>query len=429
MKRTFFLMILCIFSMANVYAQEGCWKGKLYVQGIKLPLVFNFTDDSCTLDSPSQGVKGIKAEKTTLEGNKIKVTIPTIGAVFEGENHGDSICGTFRQNGMTFPLTLQPGPLEENRPQTPVAPFPYQEEQIHFTNRKFSFSGTLTLPEGYTKKTPVVLMVTGSGQQNRDEEIFEHKPFAVIADALARHGIASLRYDDRGYGDSSIHFMDYTTDDFKQDAEAGIKILRKRFGKVGVLGHSEGGTIAMMLAAEHKTDFVISLAGMAISGTETLLMQNRIALSSLGFPEDAVNRYCNTLESIFSSLKEGENIERLNMDTIPVMFKPLLSQAIKQVKVPYMRHFLTIDIGKLLAHIKCPTLALNGKKDTQVDCDANIKVLERGLVNCKHTILALENLNHLFQHCETGAIVEYQQIEETISPEVLEKITTWINTL
>lgn len=284
------------------------------------------------------------------------------------------------------------------------------------------------MPKTYNKKTPVVLMVTGSGQQNRDEEIFGHKPFAVIADALARHGIASLRYDDRGYGDTSISFMNYTTDDFKQDAEAGIKILRNRFEKVGILGHSEGGTIALMLAAEHKTDFAISLAGMAISGSETLLKQNRVALSTMGYPTDIVNRYCDTLAMLFSSLKEGKNIDYI-MDTSPAMFKPLLCKAMEQLETPYMRHFLTIDIGRQLTRINCPILALNGKKDTQVDCDANIKVLDQGLSNCKHTTLVLDDLNHLFQHCETGSLVEYQQIEETISPEVLEKITTWINTL
>ncbi len=427
MKRVIWT-ILCILSMVNTRAQEGSWKGELQVQSIKLPLVFNFTTDGCTLDSPSQGVKGIKAEKTILDGNRIKVAISTIGAVFEGEYCKDSICGIFKQNGMTLPLTLRPGAVETKRPQTPVPPFPYREEQIQFSNGFFSFNGTLTLPKTYNKKTPVVLMVTGSGQQNRDEEIFGHKPFAVIADALARHGIASLRYDDRGYGDASICFTNYTTDDFKQDAEEGIKILRNRFEKVGILGHSEGGTIALMLAAEHKTDFAISLAGMAISGSETLLLQNRIALSSMGYPTNIVNRYCDTLAKLFSSLKEEKNIDDI-MDNTPAMFKPLLNKAMEQLETPYMRHFLTVDIGRQLTRINCPILALNGMRDTQVDCDANIKVLDKGLSNCKHTTLALDNLNHLFQNCETGSLIEYQQIEETISPEVLEKITTWINTL
>lgn len=428
MKRIL-LIIMCILSLTNANAQEGSWNGELDVQGIKLPLVFNFMADGCTLDSPSQGVKGIKAEKTAFENNKIKVTVPTIGAVFDGVNHGGSICGTFRQNGMAIPLTLVPGKLETKRPQTPTAPFPYNEEYVHFTNGNFSFNGTLTLPKGYTKKTPVVLMITGSGQQNRDEEFFDHKPFAVIADALARHGIASFRYDDRGYGDSTVIFMDYTTDDFKQDAEAGIMTLRNRFEKVGVLGHSEGGTIALMLAAEHKTDFAVSLAGMAISGSETLLMQNRHTLSSIGIPAETVNQYCNSLDNIFSMLKKGGCVDDIKLDTVPVMLKPILSKAMEQLRVPYMRHFLTVDIGKQLRYIKCPVLALNGKKDTQVDCDANIKVLKQGLSNCKNTILALDDLNHLFQHCKTGSLVEYQQIEETISPDVLETITAWINTI
>lgn len=424
-----FLMLLCFLPMANAYAQKGSWKGELDVQGIKLPLVFNFTDEGCTLDSPAQGVNGINAEKTVLEDNKIRVAIPAIGASYEGENFGDSIRGTFRQNGMSLPLTLRPGVYESRRPQTPTAPFPYQEEYVHFTNGKFSFNGTLTLPKGYTKNTPVVLMVTGSGQQNRDEEIFGHKPFAVIADAMARRGIASLRYDDRGFGDSTVKFMDYTTDDFKQDAEAGIKILRDRFEKVGVLGHSEGGTIALMLAAERKTDFAVSLAGMAISGSETLLIQNRQALSSLRLPAELVNRYCSTLENIFMSLKDGKDIKDIKLDTVPIMLKPILDKAIESLQAPYMRHFLTVDVGKQLPQISCPVLALNGEKDTQVYCEANLKVLKQGLSNCKHTILAINDLNHLFQHCKTGSLIEYQQIEETVSPNVLEMVTAWINAM
>lgn len=394
-----------------------------------MPLIFHFDNDGCTIDSPSQGVKGIKVEKTTTADNRIKVTIPTFGATFEGKNCCDSICGTFRQNGMSLPLTLTPGAIETKRPQTPVAPFPYSEETISFTNGKFVFNGTLTLPPDYTKKTPVVLMVTGSGQQNRDEEIFDHKPFAVIADALARHDIASLRYDDRGYGDSSVRFTDFTTDDFKQDAEAGIKLLRTRFDKVGVLGHSEGGTIALMLGAEGKTDFIVSLAGMAISGKETLLQQNRISMAALGLPTETVGRYCGIVDNIFTALSEGKKLEDIKLDQIPPMFEPVIEKVKGQLNSPYMLHFLKVDISKHLSLVKCPVLALNGNKDTQVDCASNIKALEKGLTNCKHMVRALEGLNHLFQHCQTGSLVEYQQIEETISPEVLDFIATWIPTV
>lgn len=411
---------------ASVNAQDGSWNGSLAIQGIKLPLVFNFANDGCTLDSPSQGAKGIKAEKTTLANNGIRVTVTAIGAVFEGTNHGDSICGTFTQNGISLPLTLKLGVIKARRPQTPTAPLPYNQEQVSFTNGKFVFNGTLTLPQRCDSKTPAVLMVTGSGQQNRDEEIFDHKPFAVIADALARQGIASLRYDDRGYGDESVNFTDFTTDDFKHDAEAGIKMLRTRFDKVGILGHSEGGTIALMLGAEHKADFVVSLAGMAISGKETLSQQNRQGLLAVGLPAETVDKYCGIIDSILTTISEEKNPEDIDTDNIPPAFKPLAEKVKKQLASPYMRQFLKLDVSKQLPSIKCPVLALNGKKDTQVDCSANINALEKGLVNSEHTIRAIDGLNHMFQHCTTGNIVEYQQIEETISPEVLETIAAWI---
>lgn len=424
-RKMFLTLLLCLVAI-GVSAQEGTWKGELNVQGIKLPLVFHFEANGCTMDSPSQGAKGIKAEKTLTDGSRLKVTVASIGAVYEGKNHGDSICGTFTQNGMSLPLTLMPGEIVVKRPQTPKAPYPYREENVSFVNGKFTFNGTLVLPENFTKKTPVVLLVTGSGQQNRDEEIFDHKPFAVIADALARQGIASLRYDDRGYGDKMVNFTDFTTDDFKQDAEAGIKFLRARFGKVGVLGHSEGGTIALMLAAEHKVDFAVSLAGMAISGKETLLQQNRKSLASLGLPAAMVDNYCAVVDKVFTSLMEGKKWEEISMEDVPFSFRPLIEKAKEQMSTPYMQHLLKVDVSKLLPQITCPALALNGKKDMQVDCESNIKTLEKGLVCRKHDIYALDNLNHLFQHCNTGSVVEYQQIEETISPEVLTMIATWI---
>ena len=252
-------------------AQEGTWNGELNVMGNKVPLVFNFSTNGCTIDSPSQGVNGIQAEKTVKDDGTISVKVGMIGATFEGKMTDGEIKGTYVQNGFPLPLTLKPGKLVVKRPQTPVPPIPYKEEPVSFTNAQYTFNGTLTLPENYSKNTPVVLMVTGSGQQNRDEELFSHKPFAVIADALARQGIASLRYDDRGWGDKSVNFADFTTDDFRQDAAAAIPLLRKRFNKVGILGHSEGGTIAMMLAAEGKAGFIVSHAGMAISGKVTLL--------------------------------------------------------------------------------------------------------------------------------------------------------------
>ena len=407
-------------------AQEGTWNGELNVMGNKVPLVFNFSTNGCTIDSPSQGVNGIQAEKTVKDDGTISVKVGMIGATFEGKMADGEIKGTYVQNGFPLPLTLKPGKLVVKRPQTPVPPFPYKEESVSFTNAQYTFNGTLTLPENYSKNTPVVLMVTGSGQQNRDEELFSHKPFAVIADALARQGIASLRYDDRGWGDKSVNFADFTTDDFRQDAAAAIPLLRKRFNKVGILGHSEGGTIAMMLAAEGKADFIVSLAGMAISGKETLIMQNHQAMSAIGLPKETVDSYCNSISKALDEIASGKKANEINIDDVPQALKPITIKALQQADTPYIRHFLTVDVGKLLPKIKCPVLALNGTKDTQVDCDANTTRIEQGLANCKHTIKKIDGVNHLFQHCNTGIVTEYQQIEETIAPEVLQEVAKWI---
>lgn len=423
--RTLTSVVFAMMALA-ANAQEGTWNGELNVMGNKVPLVFNFSTNGCTIDSPSQGVNGIQAEKTVKDDGTIKVKVGMIGATFEGKMIDGEIKGTYVQNGFPLPLTLKPGKLVVKRPQTPVPPFPYKEESVSFTNAQYTFNGTLTLPENYSKNTPVVLMVTGSGQQNRDEELFSHKPFAVIADALARQGIASLRYDDRGWGDKSVNFADFTTDDFRQDAAAALPLLRKRFNKVGILGHSEGGTIAMMLAAEGKADFIVSLAGMAISGKETLIMQNRQAMTAIGLPKETVDSYCNSISKALDEIASGKKANEINIDDVPQALKPITIKALQQADTPYIRHFLTVDVGKLLPKIKCPVLALNGTKDTQVDCDANTTRIEKGLANCKHSIKKIDGVNHMFQHCNTGIVTEYQQIEETIAPEVLQVVAKWI---
>ncbi|MBO7068020.1 MAG: alpha/beta fold hydrolase [Bacteroidaceae bacterium] len=424
MKRAI-TVLLFVANVMGISAQEGTWCGELDIQGMKLPLVFNFTTEGCTMDSPSQGVKGLKAEKSYTQEGKLKVSVPMIGAIYEGVFLMNMISGSYTQNGMSFPLTLKPGAPKVNRPQTPKGPFPYNTEEVRFQNGTYTFNGTLVLPKDCTAETPVVLFVTGSGQQDRDEALFEHKPFAVIADALARNGIASLRYDDRGYGDSSVPFFNFTTDDFRQDASAGLDFLRKRFSKVGIVGHSEGGTIALMLAAEGKTDFIVSLAGMAVSGKETLLWQNRVSLQAMGIPQAGVDQYIDIISTVFDHAAEGK-LDTTITSLAPEAMKPLLKQAVKQLSTPYIQHILTVDVRPLLPKIQCPVLALNGKMDMQVDCQANLQAMEKGLVNSKHEVMALDNLNHLFQHCKTGAVIEYQQIEETFAPEALQKITEWL---
>ena len=359
-KKILISTIILLYAISNANAQTGTWSGKLDIQGTKLSLVFNLDSDKPTMDSPDQGVKGLAAQvERGLEG-KIIIKVPSLAIRYEGLWQENKIVGTFNQRNVSLPLTLTPGEDKPNRPQTPVGPFPYATEEVSFTNGDYTLSGTLTLPEGYSRKTPVLLMVTGSGQQNRDEELFDHKPFAVIADALARAGVATLRYDDRGFGDSSAKPMEWTTEDFKSDALAGLELLRRRFDKVGVLGHSEGGTIAMIIAAENKADFIVSLAGMAISGAETLLWQNRVTLKGLGFTDEQVDSYCKMLETAFDVRINGGRMPNPDDYNIPESLMQNYWAVVAQIQMPYMIHFLSLDARSILDNVTCPVLALNG---------------------------------------------------------------------
>lgn len=286
----------------------------------------------------------------------------------------------------------------QNRPQTPQPPFPYQTEEVTFTNTEAdaTFAGTLTVP---ANAKCVLLMVTGSGLQNRDEEIFGHKPFAVIADCLAHNGIATLRYDDRGFGESKGGNPAYaTTQDFADDAAAGIAWLRQsgRFQQVGILGHSEGGTIAFMLGGKGLVDFIVSLAGTTVSGDSILLEQNRALY--------------------------GELVKDLTIDDI--RNNPQIKQ------IPWYQFFVTYNPQDDIASITCPVMAVNGEKDIQVPAAMNLNALRRTLpANKHHLIKSYPDLNHLFQHCETGMPDEYEAIEETFSEDVLNDIATWIQSV
>lgn len=426
MKKLVLLFLLCLATIATEAqdgAVKGAWTGKLNVYGTELSLVFHLDSVNCTLDSPDQGIKDIPA-KLELTATGIKVTVSAINASFEGVNMGTSIMGTFKQHGQSFPLTLKPGTVKRNRPQTPVGPYPYQTQEVSFSDGEAVLKGTLVLPESHTQDTPVLLMVTGSGLQNRDEEVFEHKPFAVIADALARQGIATLRYDDRGFGESTGDLVNVTTEDLKNDALAGVQLLRKQFKQVGILGHSEGGTIGLMLAAEGKVDFVVSLAGGVVSFEKTLLEQNRWILQQAGYTQDVTNRYCTALESLFDELKAGRDPEPTSHD-LPAELEQNLKMAQAQSSTPYMRYFLRLDLTDRLGKIICPVLALNGTNDRQVNCEENLNALLRGLA-CQKEIKAMEGLNHMFQHSNTGNPAEYKDIEETFAPEALDIITAWL---
>lgn len=429
MKRVVAVIVSLLISLA-AYSQTGTWSGKVDVQGTSLSVVFHIEETGCTFDSPDQGAKRIPAEASLSDLGKVVIKVPSIGATFEGLWLGNRIVGSLNQRGSSFPLTLTPGEPELKRPQTPVGPFPYSCEEVSFSNGDAVLKGTLVLPEGYTRDTPAVIMVTGSGQQNRDEEIFEHKPFAVIADALARNGIASLRYDDRGFGESTGDAVFCTTADLKDDALAGIGLLRERFGKVGVIGHSEGGTIALMIAAEGKADFIVSLAGMVVSGKELLLWQDRTILASSGFDQESVAVYCKLLEEAFDATIAGLPLPSAEGKDLPDVLVRNYQATAMQLKSPYLSYFIELDARKSLDRICCPVLALNGTKDTQVWHESNLGALKAGLPS---TIAAriepVEGVNHLFQHCSTGAATEYREIEETFAPEVLGLIVGWIRGL
>lgn len=426
MKRSFVFFVLFFVMVSFSLAQTGSWTGELEVMGNKLPLVFHLDDENPSIDSPAQGAKGIPIEVKKSECEKdILISVPVIKASFEGKHENNQIIGTFKQNGMSFPLILFPGEKKTIRPQTPKSPFPYLQEEVSFSNGDALLRGTLNLPQNYNEDTPVLIMITGSGLQNRDEEIFEHKPFAVIADALAKKGIATLRYDDRGFGESTGDAVNCTTEDLMKDALAGIDLLRKRFKNVGVIGHSEGGTIALMLGADKKVDFLISLAGMVVSGKETLMEQNHTVLTEAGFPEEIVNQYTQLLYLILEN--DDSAYEEIKKSDLTEDMKNNLYAVIQQVRSPYMKYFISLDIRDRLEDISCPVLALNGTRDTQVFYKANLEALNNGLKNNNFkNIKSLDGLNHLFQHCNTGSITEYALIEETIAPEVLDLISGWI---
>ncbi len=418
------------FGEAGLAAQTGPWTGKLKVSGTELALVFNIGEESSTLDVPDQGAKDVPVKVTKDGTGAVTLDIPEINASFKGLRLGKMITGTFTQHGISLPLTLTPGKPVINRPQTPAGPFPYTTEEVTFSNGDAVLKGTLTLPENCGEATPALVMVTGSGQQNRDEEIFSHKPFAVIADAFARAGIASLRYDDRGFGESSGDVVFSTTEDLKNDALAGVELLRERFVRVGALGHSEGGSIALMLASVKKVDFVISLAGGITPMGGTLVAQNRRALLQAGCGAAEVDEYCRLLSDTFSALTASTPLPSLDGYSLSDGLKQNYHIALQQFRTPYMKFFVGLDISRILPKVTCPVLGLNGTLDSQVDCRSNLEALKENLpVNPKTVIRAEEGLNHLFQHCTTGEVSEYKTIEETFSPAVLSAMAAWVNGL
>ncbi|MBP5625668.1 MAG: alpha/beta fold hydrolase [Bacteroidales bacterium] len=430
MKKIFFAAFLLLGILPLSFAQTGTWSGDVEVQGMKLGIVFHLDEENPTMDVPDQSATGLPIELSRPEAGKVSIKIPSIAASYEGQLQDGKIVGTFSQMGASLPLTLSPGVRKLNRPQTPVGPFPYAQEEVSFTSGDAVLKGTLVLPEGYTRQTPVLVMVSGSGLQNRDEEIMEHKPFAVIADALARAGYATLRYDDRGFGESTGDGNNASTYDFRDDALAAITLLRQRFDKVGVVGHSEGGTIALMLAADKQADFIVSLAGMAISGEETLIWQTDLALAAAGVAQDDIEKYNKLLSESYEAVRSGKELPSPAGRGLTPLLEQSFYGVMPQMQTPYLKGFITLDVRPTLDRITCPVLALNGTKDQQVKPESNLGALREGLKgNPKATVKAVEGLNHLFQHSETGQMTEYRDIEETFAPEVLDVIISWLGSL
>lgn len=456
--RNAIILFFSLLAGATASAQtiSGDWGGTLKIGPQSLQIVLHIaaadTGYTATMDSPDQGVYGLPVDSVLYNAPQLVLRQLRSGATISGTVAGDTVKGIFVQGGFPLPLTLVRGDFALRRPQEPKPPFPYRSEEVRIENRKDSvtLAGTLTLPEG-KGPFPAVVLVTGSGPQNRDEELMGHKPFAVIADYLTRRGIAVLRCDDRGVGQSGGDFGTATSADFTRDALAAFDFLTKRPEiapkKVGILGHSEGGTIVFMAAAQNpKVKFAVSLAGATARGDSILLKQNGDILRSQGAPDSAANAYVDVLRDIFR-LQERYPVEYLqaHSDSLAkVLFLagaraslpgPVRQNAMTVLTTPqaaWMRYFKQNDPKPYILATRCPVLAINGTKDTQVDAAINLGLIERYAAeagNKRVTVKAYEGLNHLFQHADTGSPNEYARIEETISPEVLADIAAWIRAL
>lgn len=457
MKRIWTLMAAVFVASASVLGQETGspenWLGKIVIGGRDLHIGFSIVASSeggktCTMDVPEQGAKNIPVRLAKDDADSLCIDIPALRAGYKGRKVSpERIEGVFTQNGLDLALDLGPGRLEQRRPQTPVPPFAYRTEEIIFVNEVegASLSGTLIYPAGFDSAAegtvPVVLMVTGSGGQDRNEEVFGHKPFLVIADFLARHGIASLRYDDRGVGQSTGPIQGTTTLNNLADAEAGIAWLRGsgKFGKVGVLGHSEGGTVAFMMGADRSVDFLISLAGTAVSGIDVIVGQNEAVMMQQGLPQALVQDYSTALRVLYKDRVERKEVAdpvqyvealcRENGLALPEAFKDNLVRCITAGD-EWLTWFLGYDPATAIREIACPVMALNGNLDLQVLSKDNLPVIRENLPeNDKHLIWEYESLNHLFQHCTIETALDYGAIEETLSEEVLNDLARWIRTL
>lgn len=444
---------------SNKNILPGSWLGNISVSGSSIRLVFNLKlneRDSliATADSPDQGAKNIPLGRVIQNMDSITIKAPLLLAEYKGTIINDTtINGTFTQRGGQYTVNLKKLKtiFTLNRPQEPKPKFPYISEDVIFTNNKsnIQLAGTLTIPGG-EGPFPAVIMITGSGAQNRDEEIFGHKPFMVIADWLTRQGIVVLRYDDRGVGKSKGSQLNATSGDFATDAQAAFDYLKNNpkinSKAIGLIGHSEGGLIAPIVATSNpKIAFIVSLAGPGVNG-ERILYRQQADISRLsGVTEDQISESKEINEKLYGILKKEKDNNKAETEILTAYKEILIKKgapkedqekAIVQLKASFgaptytwFRYFMLTEPAKFWKQVKCPVLALNGEKDLQVAADENLPAIEKALKsggNKTVKTIMLADLNHLFQHCKNGLPAEYGEIEETFSPEVLKIISGWI---
>ena len=463
--RVVLVVVISLFSYQAVYSQsaeeiKGDWLGTLNLGGSSLRLVFHISEDekgqlTSTLDSPDQGANGIRTSKTSFIDGQLDIEVAMIGGAYSGMLEDGVLKGTWAQGGGSLPLEMERmvHPIEYNRPQEPKKPYPYKEEVVRFTNETggFELEGTLTVPASQGT-FPVAILISGSGPQDRDESLMGHKPFWVLSDYLTRQGIAVLRYDDRGVGNSGGDFSTATTLDFVTDVEAAIQFLRTRSDidsqSIGLIGHSEGGLIAPIVAQEeaNSVSFVVMLAGPARRGKEILLSQSTQMAHLQGMPPFMVEKMKAVNDRLYDVVLDIEDIELLKIklrnelreirkELTPMeitglgLIEERDDQIVGQLGNPWMQQFMGLDPQRYLKQVKSPVLSLIGEKDRQVIAIENSGLIERVLEasgNTDYTVKTLPGLNHLFQQADTGLPNEYATIEETFSEQAMEMITNWI---
>lgn len=428
------------------------WYGQLEVMGQKLNIKFDINKEdeeySALMEVPQQSDESFPVKDVKVKNDTLQLNMPMLNAAYKGKwsKEKEEVSGVFKQNGKELDLKLTRVPFEKSkRPQEPEAPFSYHAEEVEFHNKKddLHLAGTLTLPKK-GQRFPAVILITGSGAHNRDEEIFQHKPFMVIADYLTQHGIAVLRYDDRGVGKSGGKFSGSGIKDFSTDVEAAFDYLQTReeidSDKIGLVGHSEGGVLAPMVAARNKdVAFLVLLAGTGVDGGEVLLKQLELMGASLGMDEETLKLQKKTNARAYDLLRQNKDsadtAEQLKAYVAEVEGKhPELFESEQEIaqyinQLMAMRDLVIHDPAKSLQNTDAPVLALNGAHDWQVDADQNLPAIKKALEkggNKEITIKKLDSLNHLFQKSETGAVKEYGEIEQTFSPKALALIKDWV---